>query len=96
MLKRSESLGSCDEKNILDISSGFLFLAGGSLVPESITKNCLFNAKVLQQVDKKFIPVAAGGVLAVIDQVLFTLLFSCITFSLFLCLLHKLGASLLS
>ncbi|KAG6646331.1 hypothetical protein CIPAW_07G002300 [Carya illinoinensis] len=62
---------SCDtnnESHILDISSGFLHLAGDSLVPESINKNCLGNAKVLQQVDKKFIPVVAGGTLAVIDQ----------------------------
>lgn len=62
----------CDtnnESHILDISSGFLHLAGDSLVPESINKNCLGNAKVLQQVDKKFIPVVAGGTLAVIDQV---------------------------
>ncbi|KAF5453802.1 hypothetical protein F2P56_023521 [Juglans regia] len=62
---------SCDtnnESHILDISSGFLHLAGDSLVPESINKNSLGNAKVLQQVDKKFIPVVAGGTLAVIDQ----------------------------
>ncbi|KAK4777600.1 hypothetical protein SAY87_017787 [Trapa incisa] len=67
-LQRNESRGTREENNILDISSGFLFLAGSSLVPESITKNCLFDAKVLQQVDKKFIPVVAGGTLAVIDQ----------------------------
>ncbi|GKV30207.1 hypothetical protein SLEP1_g39048 [Rubroshorea leprosula] len=62
---------SCDvqnQDNILDISSGFLHLATDSLVPESINKNCLENAKVLQQVDKKFIPIVAGGTLAVIDQ----------------------------
>lgn len=58
-----------NQDNILDIYSGLLHLAGDSLVPESIDKNCLEDAKVLQQVDKKFIPMVAGGTLAVIDQV---------------------------
>ena len=58
-----------DQYDILDISSGILHLAGNSLVPRSITKNCLQDAKVLQQVDKKFIPVVADGTLAIIDQV---------------------------
>ncbi|KAA8547596.1 hypothetical protein F0562_004025 [Nyssa sinensis] len=57
-----------NQDSILDISSGLLHLAGDSLVPDSINKNCLEDAKVLQQVDKKFIPVVAGGVLAIIDQ----------------------------
>ncbi|XP_020532764.1 DNA mismatch repair protein MLH3 isoform X2 [Jatropha curcas] len=57
-----------NQRNILDISSGFLHLAGNSLVPESFHKNFLEDAKVLQQVDKKFIPIMAGGTLAVIDQ----------------------------
>ena len=57
------------QDNILDISSGLLHLAGDSLIPESINKSCLEDAKVLQQVDKKFIAVVAGGTLAVIDQV---------------------------
>ncbi|KAL9328310.1 hypothetical protein ACSQ67_003313 [Phaseolus vulgaris] len=54
--------------NILDISSGFLHLAGDSLIPETISKKCLEDSKVLHQVDKKFIPVVAGRTLAVIDQ----------------------------
>ncbi|KAL3525170.1 hypothetical protein ACH5RR_013542 [Cinchona calisaya] len=54
--------------SILDVSSGILHLAGDSLIPSSIDKNCLKDAKVLQQVDKKFIPVVAGSILAVIDQ----------------------------
>ncbi|GMP31909.1 hypothetical protein CsSME_00005925 [Camellia sinensis var. sinensis] len=58
-----------NESNILDVSSGILLLAGDSLVPESINKNCLEDAKVLQQVDKKFIPIVGGGVLAIIDQI---------------------------
>ena len=58
-----------DQNNILDISSGFLHLAGESLVPESINKNCLEEAIVLQQVDKKYIPIVAGRTLAVVDQV---------------------------
>lgn len=57
-----------DQYNVLDISSGILHLAGDSLIPQSITKNCLQDAKVLQQVDKKFIPVVADGTLAIIDQ----------------------------
>ncbi|XP_039159136.1 DNA mismatch repair protein MLH3 isoform X2 [Eucalyptus grandis] len=61
----SEILG---QTHVLDIASGFLHLAGDSLVPTSISRNCLENARVLQQVDKKFIPVVAGGTLAVIDQ----------------------------
>lgn len=66
---KNRSRGIHDESKILDISSGFLHLASDSLIPKSINKNCLGNAKVLQQVDKKFIPVVAGGILAVIDQV---------------------------
>uniref|UniRef100_A0A0R0HRB2 MutL C-terminal dimerisation domain-containing protein n=1 Tax=Glycine max TaxID=3847 RepID=A0A0R0HRB2_SOYBN len=56
------------QNNILDISSGFLHLAGDSLIPETISKKCLEDAKVLHQVDKKFILVVAGRTLAVIDQ----------------------------
>ncbi|KAM7529497.1 hypothetical protein LguiB_032907 [Lonicera macranthoides] len=57
------------DSSILDISSGILNLAAGdSLVPKSISKNCLEDAKVLPQIDRKFIPVVAGGVLAIIDQ----------------------------
>ncbi|KAH9662328.1 DNA mismatch repair protein MLH3 [Citrus sinensis] len=62
---------SCDihnQDNILDISSGLLHLTGEFFIPDSINKSCLEDAKVLQQVDKKFIPVVAGGTLAVIDQ----------------------------
>ncbi|KAF8011198.1 hypothetical protein BT93_J1726 [Corymbia citriodora subsp. variegata] len=61
----SEIMG---QTHVLDIASGFLHLAGDSLVPTSIHRNCLVKARVLQQVDKKFIPVVAGGTLAVIDQ----------------------------
>ncbi|XP_015576355.2 DNA mismatch repair protein MLH3 isoform X2 [Ricinus communis] len=56
------------QHDILDISSGFLYFAGNSLVPESLHKNCLEDAKVLQQVDNKFIPIVANGTLAIIDQ----------------------------
>uniref|UniRef100_A0A5B7BWE8 Putative DNA mismatch repair protein MLH3 isoform X1 n=2 Tax=Davidia involucrata TaxID=16924 RepID=A0A5B7BWE8_DAVIN len=65
---RDRSHDHHNQDSILDISSGLLHLAGDSLVPESISKNCLEDAKVLQQVDKKFIPVVAGEVLALIDQ----------------------------
>ncbi|KAK4261994.1 hypothetical protein QN277_027613 [Acacia crassicarpa] len=65
---RDKSLDFHSQEDILDISSGLLHLAGDSLVPETISKSCLENAKVLHQVDKKFIPVVAGRTLAVIDQ----------------------------
>lgn len=64
----SKMQGVQDQNDILDISSGFLHLAADSLVPASINKNCLKDCRVLQQVDKKFIPVMAGRTLAVIDQ----------------------------
>ncbi|GMH23998.1 hypothetical protein Nepgr_025841 [Nepenthes gracilis] len=57
-----------DEHTILDIASGILHLTCDSLVPKSVNRNCLEDAKVLSQVDKKFIPVVAGGTLYVIDQ----------------------------
>lgn len=57
-----------EEDTILDVSSGLLHLAGDLLVPQSINKKFLKDAKVLQQVDKKFIPVVGNGVLAIIDQ----------------------------
>lgn len=64
-----------NEDTLLDIASGFLNLAVESLVPKSISKKCLTEAKVLQQVDKKFIPIVAGGTLAIIDQVHYWLKF---------------------
>ncbi|XLU64421.1 hypothetical protein S245_023630, partial [Arachis hypogaea] len=45
-----------------------MHLAGDSLIPEAISKKCIEDAKVLHQVDKKFIPVVASATLAVIDQ----------------------------
>ncbi|RZR73325.1 hypothetical protein BHM03_00022794 [Ensete ventricosum] len=54
--------------DILDISSGLLHISGDSLVPELIDKDCLHNARVLYQLDKKFIPVMANGRLMIIDQ----------------------------
>ena len=57
------------DADILDISSGILHLAGDVLVPKVIEKDALRGAKVLQQVDRKYIPVVGGGVLAFIDQV---------------------------
>ncbi|KAG9132340.1 hypothetical protein Leryth_013009 [Lithospermum erythrorhizon] len=62
------SLKNENEASILDISSGILHLSGDSLVPNSIDKSFLERAKVLPQVDKKFIPVVGCKVLAVIDQ----------------------------
>ncbi|XP_038997803.1 DNA mismatch repair protein MLH3-like [Hibiscus syriacus] len=57
-----------NEDNLVDIASGFLYLAAESSIPKSISKKCLTDAKVRQQVDKKFIPIVARGTLAIIDQ----------------------------
>ncbi|PWA95111.1 DNA mismatch repair protein family [Artemisia annua] len=57
-----------NQDNVLDLSSGILHLSGDSLLPKSISKKCLAECRVLQQVDRKFIPVVGGGILAVIDQ----------------------------
>lgn len=56
------------EDGILDVSSGALLSANSGLVPESMTKDCLMKANVLQQIDRKYIAVVAQGNLAVIDQ----------------------------
>ncbi|XP_060192073.1 DNA mismatch repair protein MLH3 isoform X2 [Lycium barbarum] len=67
----TSSTGTEDLKNedtILNVTSGILHFIGDSLVPDTIDKNCLEGAKVLQQVDKKFIPIVAGTTLAMIDQ----------------------------
>lgn len=61
--------------DVLNISSGLLNLSSTSLIPESIDRDCLENAKVLLQLDKKFIPVIASDTLVILDQVLFTALF---------------------
>ncbi|KAJ0468610.1 putative ribosomal protein S5 domain 2-type [Helianthus annuus] len=57
-----------NEEKILDISSGILHLSGDSLLPKSTSKKCLEDCRVLYQVDKKFIPIVGGGILAIIDQ----------------------------
>lgn len=59
-----------DQDSVLDISSGLLHLRSDeSLVPESINRHSLEDAKVLQQVDKKYIPIVACGTVAIVDQV---------------------------
>lgn len=65
---KNDKIDIQSQNNILDISSGFLHLAGDSLIPDTISKKCLEDAKVLHQVDKKFIPIMTGRTLAVIDQ----------------------------
>ncbi|KZV47150.1 hypothetical protein F511_16992 [Dorcoceras hygrometricum] len=57
-----------DLETILDISSDSLNLTRDSLVPASIDRTSFNYAKVLNQVDKKFIAVVAGETLVVIDQ----------------------------
>lgn len=56
------------DDEILNVCSGVLHLSSSSLVPQSIDRECLQDARVLLQLDKKFIPVVADGVLIVIDQ----------------------------
>lgn len=68
--------------DVLNISSGLLHLSSTSLIPESIDRDCLENAKVLLQLDKKFIPVVASNTLVILDQVSFAalcILFGCCT-----------------
>ena len=55
--------------DILNIASGPLNLSCISLVPECIDKNCFEEARVLLQLDKKFIPVISGEMLLLVDQV---------------------------
>ncbi|XP_010446913.1 PREDICTED: DNA mismatch repair protein MLH3-like isoform X1 [Camelina sativa] len=58
-----------DQDRVLDICSGLLHLRSDeSLVPESINRHSLQDAKVLQQVDKKYIPIIACGTVAIVDQ----------------------------
>ncbi|XP_049932102.1 DNA mismatch repair protein MLH3 isoform X2 [Nymphaea colorata] len=68
MIENKHSASSDCLDGVLNISSGLLYLSGSCLVPESISKDYLEAAKVLQQLDRKFIPITAGGVLAVVDQ----------------------------
>ena len=58
-----------NQDTVLNVTSGILHFLGDSLVPNTIDRNCLGGAKVLQQVDKKFIPIVGGTTLAIIDQV---------------------------
>ncbi|KAF3485932.1 hypothetical protein F2Q69_00057923 [Brassica cretica] len=52
-----------------DGDEGLLHLRSDeSLVPESINRQSLEDAKVLQQVDKKYIPIVACGTVAIVDQ----------------------------
>lgn len=54
---------------ILDLSVGILGSSSSSLLPESVTKESLQHARVLQQVDTKFIAVVAQNILLLVDQV---------------------------
>ncbi|KAH0745121.1 hypothetical protein KY285_006778 [Solanum tuberosum] len=65
------SSGTENHKNldtILNVTSGVLHFVGDSLVPDTIDKNCPEGAKVLQHVDKKFIPSVASKAPDVTDQ----------------------------
>ncbi|KAG8057679.1 hypothetical protein GUJ93_ZPchr0002g25748 [Zizania palustris] len=54
--------------DVLSVSSGPLHLSCNVLVPECIDKNCFEEAKVLSQLDKKFIPIISGEALLLVDQ----------------------------
>ena len=58
---------------VLSVTSGVLHFFGDSLVPDTINKNFPEGAKVLQQVDNKFIPIVASTALDITDQVYFVL-----------------------
>jgi hypothetical protein len=64
------SFGGCYD-DVLSISSGTLHLSCSSLVPECVDKNCFEEARVLLQLDKKFIPVISGETILLVDQVHF-------------------------
>lgn len=55
--------------NILDVSAGVLASCNKLLQPNMVTKESLEKARVLQQVDNKFIPIVAQNVLLLVDQV---------------------------
>lgn len=59
--------------DVLSILSGTLLLSSSSLVPECVDKNCFEEARVLLQLDKKFIPVISGKTVLLVDQVHFSL-----------------------
>ncbi|KAL6844606.1 hypothetical protein ACP4OV_025265 [Aristida adscensionis] len=59
-------LGCYDD--VLSISSGTLHISCSSLVPEYVDKNCFEEARVLLQLDKKFIPVISGETVLLVDQ----------------------------
>ncbi|WVZ62846.1 hypothetical protein U9M48_012542 [Paspalum notatum var. saurae] len=54
--------------DVLSISSGSLHLSCSLLVPECVDKNCFEEARVLLQLDKKFIPVISGETILLVDQ----------------------------
>lgn len=57
-----------NEPNVLDLSSGILGPSNKHLLPESISKEDFQTARVLQQMEKKFIATVAESILVVIDQ----------------------------
>ena len=54
---------------ILDVSTGMLESCTKSLQPDMVTKESLQHARVLRQVDTKFIAIVTQNVLLLIDQV---------------------------
>ena len=46
-----------NQYTVLSVTFGVLHFVSDSLTPDTIDKNCLAGAKVLKQVDKKFIPI---------------------------------------
>ncbi|KAL3693610.1 hypothetical protein R1sor_007261 [Riccia sorocarpa] len=68
MLKEWSNPCMKNDGGVLNLSSGILCWNSMSFLPDSIVKERLQHARVLQQVDKKFIPAVADGVLIIIDQ----------------------------
>lgn len=55
--------------DILDVSAGILESCNKPLQPDMVTKESLQHARVLQQVDTKFIAIVAQSALLLVDQV---------------------------
>jgi hypothetical protein len=70
---------SSNQLHVLDVSSINLVSSKGRLLPRCISKEELCNARVLQQIEKKFIAAVADNILVVIDQVAWVVIaFSCV------------------
>lgn len=62
-----------NQYTVLSVTSSVLHFVGDSMVPDTIDKTFPEGAKVLQQVDKKFIPIVVSTAPDITDQVYFVL-----------------------